>query len=382
MAALPTEVLLTLLAGRGGLSPADLAAVGQAGWEALDARAAEHRCQPILHRTWGCVPAGEAIPAAIRARWAAAFRASAITALAQRADLHLIVDRFDAAGIACIALKGSWLAWTCYAEPAQRVLRDLDVLVRPDRALEGRALLLRDGWSEGDSDGLAAADWLARFKHLPPLHSPSGTVLELHTRLWDQDGRNPPEPAGLFGRSQLSTGTRALRYLDRIDNVMHLAVHAAFHRFDGGPLMLLDCERITACLGGIDHAALWRRAGEEGWARHAALFIAATDRWVSPGIAQRWDCPIAVPAELVEELPFLLAKPLAAREADIAAAKMARPDLSPLEKARRVLARRERHDGLCDYLGWIGQEVVGIASGRSEPGRRQAIAALDRWLAS
>lgn len=376
----PTEILLTRLMGHGGFSREELFAIGEEEWSALEVRAAEHRCGPVLHRKWGGAPASDAIPEAVRSRWAQAFRDTAILALAQRADLHSVTERLEANGIASIALKGSWLAWTCYDEPAQRPLRDLDILVHAEQALAARELLLHYGWTEGDTDGLAAADWLVRFKHLPPLLSPTGTMLEIHTRLWDQDGRMPPEPVGLFERSILAGETRPLRFLDPIDNFMHLAVHAAFHRFDGGPLMLLDCERIVRCADDIDRTMLWRRAAEEGWARHAALFLAATDRWIVRGILQRWDCPIAVPSGLLEAIPFLLAKPLAMREADIAVAKLARSDLSPIEKARRVLARRERHDSLGDYLGWIGKEAIGVMRGSNQADRRKALAAFDAWL--
>jgi hypothetical protein len=371
----PIEVLLTRLVGLGDVSPGKLAAIDAETWEAIDARAAEHRCQPVLHRRLGSVPNGEAVPASIRDRWAGAFRHSALVTLAQRADLQRVCDRLAAQGIVTVALKGSWLAWTCYSEPAQRPMRDLDILVPADRALEARTLLLDDGWNEPATDGLAAADWLERFKHLPPLVAPSGTVVELHTRLWDDDGRMPPAPQGLFERSRLGGGERPLRFLHPVDNFMHLAVHAAFHRFDGGPLMLLDCALFRPHAGD-EPDLIWQRAAREGWERHAALFVQAADRWMDRGIAERLRCPVGVPDELVEQVPFLLAKPLAARARDIAAAKLARADLSFARKAQRVWARRERYASTGEWLGWVGSELSGAT--RNERGT--TLAALDRWL--
>ena len=70
------------------------------------------------------------MPAAIAGSWRAAHRRAAITALAQCADLARTAGLLEAAGFAPIALKGAWLAHHAYPEPAQRPMRDLDLLVR------------------------------------------------------------------------------------------------------------------------------------------------------------------------------------------------------------------------------------------------------------
>lgn len=356
---------------------ADAASLVGDRWEALNRRAAEHRLQPLLH---ACGADDEAVPEAIRARWAGAYRANAIAALHQRAELLEIVDRFATAGIPALALKGAWLAWTCYDAPAERPLRDLDLLVPPERVVEAQELLIIAGFVQDDPGALQLSEWAKRFKHLPALTSSSGTVIELHTRLWDEDGSNPPQPAGLFERAIADAEHPRLRYPAPPDMLMHLAVHAAFHRFDGGPLMLVDFERLVATRS-FDWSAIWERAAHERWDRALALALGGADRWVRPGLLAETRCPLTVPEELIAELPWLLAKPLSARGDDIAAAKLARGGLGPREKLDRILARRERYDGLEAYLRWLADESAAALRARfGSPAQARRIARLDRWL--
>jgi hypothetical protein len=368
---LSTEVALTRLAGGPPLTSHELDAISEEGWALIAERAREHRLEPLLHFRWH---AHRAVPLALRERWAAAHRQSAIAALAMRVELLTLVEDLASIGIGTLALKGAWLAWNAYPEPALRPLRDLDLLVAVDDALEARGRLLSAGWREEGAEGLAAEQWLERFKHLPPLVSSQGTVLELHVRLWDEDGRTPGNVAGVFGRGQADTDHDALRFPDPVDMLMHLAVHAAFHRFDAGPLMLIDFDRLTARID-FDWEAVWRRARAEGWDRALALSLASTRKWGSTGLTRVPLSPIQPPRELLEAMPRLLCKPVAQREADTAEAKRARADVPLTQKLRRALARRERFDSARDYLDWIAGQ---LAARRGT--RHDALVAVDAWL--
>ncbi|QPC98836.1 nucleotidyltransferase domain-containing protein [Qipengyuania soli] len=375
MADAPLEYVLVELAG--GKRPD--AAFGE--WDALDLRAAEHRVQPLLHRLHG---QDEAIPVQVRDNWAQAYRASAVEALLQRRELLGIAGLFAQHDVPFLALKGSWLAWHAWPEPALRPLRDLDLFLPGTSALDAYALLLAEGWRHDADDGpgpLGAKGWLARFKALPPPTSPGGVVVDLHARLWDDDGRTPPQPADLFVHAACDPDHPALRYPGPVDQLMHLAVHAGFHRFDGGPLMLVDFAHLVS-RHRFDWQTVWARAGTEGWLAHLALCLAGARRWA--GIDAPWpDLPVEIPGDLVEHLPLLLAKPLEAREDDIASAKAARSSLTLGAKIRRALARRERHESLGDYLGWAGRQAAGVLRstfGASD--RMAAIAAIDDFLES
>lgn len=380
MEGLPIDLRLTELVGRRPLNDERWRGLSANDWRVLDRLADDHRCRPALHRLRG----GEAIiPQSIRAGWAESFRNSTLAALTQRAELARIARDLAEADIPMVALKGAWLAWEIYPEPGMRPLRDLDILVPPDRALEARTRLLSLGYRQCEKTALPLEEWTVRFKHLPALASRKGHVVEIHTRLWDDDGRMPPHPIGLLKRRVESAAMPGLFVLSPIDNVMHLAVHAAFHRFDGGPLMLLDFATLAEEADALDLSALWDRALQEGWTRHAALCIHAADRWTSSGTAQALACPVTVPEEMLSDVPALIGKPLDVRKSDIAAAKLARGDIGVGEKLRRVLARRERYDSLSDYGRWVGAEVRNTITKRATHAdrmRQDAIARLDDWL--
>lgn len=375
MADAPLEYVLVELAG------GKLPAPAFTEWGALDVRAAEHRVQPLLHRLHG---KDAAIPVQVRENWAQAHRTSALEALLQRRELLGMAEFFTQHDLPFLALKGSWLAWHAWPEPALRPLRDLDIFLPGSGALDAYALLLAHGWQHDGGDGpgpLGPEAWLTRFKALPPLISPGGVVVDLHARLWDQDGRTPRHPGNLFASATSDPDHAALRYPGPVEQLMHLAVHAGFHRFDGGPLMLVDfAHLLRAC--DFDWEAIWERARMDGRQAHLALCLAGARKW--SGVEAPWPVlPISVPDNLVEHLPLLLAKPLAAREDDIASAKAARVSLPMGEKIGRALARRERHESLGDYLAWVGREAAGVI--RSTFGARErmaAIAAVDDFLES
>ncbi|QYJ07448.1 nucleotidyltransferase family protein [Qipengyuania flava] len=371
MTALSAEVALTRLAGGPPLAPDEIRAIPASTWSIIAERAHEHRLEPLLYFRWN---GDDAVPVALRDIWAAAYRQSAIAALAQRAALLSLVEDLGREGITAVALKGAWLAWNIYPEPALRPLRDLDLLIAPEQALAARAHLLAKGWVEEDDDGLPAEEWLERFKHLPALVAPDGTVLELHVRLWDEDGRTPANVSGVLYRATALADHPALRFPDPVDMLMHLAVHATFHRFDAGPLMLVDFDQLLAKQA-FDWESVWPRAASEGWDRALALVLAATRRWGSSEPTRIPDLPLTPPAELVEALPELLCKPLAAREADIAEAKRARADVPLGEKLRRAFARRERFGSTREYLAWVAGQLRAQGSER-----REALVAMDAWL--
>ena len=380
MDGLPIDLRLTELVGRQPLDDERWRGLSANDWKALDRLADDHRCRPALHRLRG---GEQVIPQNIRAGWAESFRASTLAALAKRTELVRIARDLGEANIPMAALKGAWLAWEVYPEPGMRPLRDLDILVSADRALEARARFLALDYEQCEETALPLDEWAARFKHLPAMVSPKGHVVEIHSRLWDDDGRMPPHPIGLLERRVEAAARPGLFVLSPIDSVMHLAVHAAFHRFDGGPLMLLDFAMLAGEADTLDLPALWDRATREGWDRHAALCIHAADRWTASGTAEAFACPVTIPDELLANVPALIAKPLDVRESDIAVAKMARKDIGVGEKLRRVLARRERYDSLAEYGRWVGGEVRNTFAKRptsADRMRQNAIAKLDDWL--
>lgn len=373
MAGAPLDLALTeLAAGR-------LPEVNPQDWDALDSRAAEHRLRPLLHHFHAGTAA---IPQTLRVNWAQAYRDSAIDALLHRHELLRLTALLSAQGLQPVALKGAALAWHAWPDPALRPLRDLDLFLPGESALRARETLLVQGWQQEEDQGFAqlgAEGWLARFKALPPLFAPSGVAVDIHARLWDADGRSPPPPASLLGDARTDPEHPQLRYPGASDQLMHLAVHAVLHRFDGGPLMLHDFGHLLRTET-LDWPRVWSRAASEGWDRSLALCLAGARRW--SGIEAQWPAlPLEVPEALVRDLPLLLAKPEAARDGDIATAKLARRDIGWVEKARRVAARRKRYSGPAQFVQWAGREAFSVLRSRAGgDGRAATIAALDDWI--
>jgi putative nucleotidyltransferase-like protein len=114
----------------------------------------------------------------------------AMLALDRQFRMRLLQNRLEesvaalnTAGIEAMLLKGGALASTIYDSFTDRPMRDIDLLVQPDRADEARALMLDLGWAADPE--LPGDHSYATHHHLPPLRDtgPSGLRLEIHRAL-------------------------------------------------------------------------------------------------------------------------------------------------------------------------------------------------------
>ena len=360
-------------------SPQASGLFAQADWQAIGRMARDQRLGPVLHARWST---SDDVPAALRDEWQRAYRETAISALVQKQALVALADALTAAGIPALALKGAWLGWHAYPQAAERPLRDLDLLVEESHALAAWSVAMEMGFRPAEPVSLSLAEWSSCYKHLPVLRNSQGVLLEIHTRLWDRDARHPPPLEGIFERSVRDSQHPALTYPAPVDQFAHLVVHAvAGHQWDAGPLALLDIVRL-AQTGLLDWQEVWDRAAQEGWARHAALVVTVTDRWIMPGLRERSGCPVSVPRELVDQAPALICKPQVMREPDRAALKASRGNLT--DKIRRVAARRAHSGGPGSYARWIWAHLRGMSRIHASGDGRARLAAartLDAWLA-
>ena len=310
------HALLDLLAGR----PApDLT---HSDWGAIDAMAAQHRLRPLLFARLETSD----LPPTLHGQWRASARRSAMRALKQRAALTRLDRLLAKAGIDAFVLKGSAFVWQGWIDPALRPMRDIDVLVEDRYALEAHALLREAGWT-GE-----AALALQGGKHLPGLTDTEGVLVELHTRLCDTDDpaavrREARWREAAMGRGSgpALPGLQALSRLDDADLLLHLIVHGAIdHRFNNGPLLLLDLSLLLAH-GAVD----WSRFQQDSEAMQAERSVRLTLE-----MTRRW--PLGASGGLIE-VGGHEAPPLPARLVEAAATLML------------VDMRRQRS------LGWAGQ---------------------------
>jgi hypothetical protein len=97
--------------------------------------------------------------------------------------LEQSVVAMNSAGIEPLLLKGGALAYTVYRSFAARPMRDIDLLVSPDRADDARSIMLQSGW-EHDPELPDDRSYDAHH-HLPPLRdaASTGLRLEIHRAL-------------------------------------------------------------------------------------------------------------------------------------------------------------------------------------------------------
>lgn len=378
------RVLLELI---GTAERPDLSPLNADDWTRLNAMAAEHRLQPLLH-----VGAPDGVPEAIREAWRAAHRAAAMTALAQRADLTETVALLRGKGIEPLALKGAWLAHHAYPEPALRPCRDIDLLVAEDAALAAYDHLLAGGCTPAEVPEMSLADTLRLEKHLPVLLAPRGTPLELHHRLWEPAGRLDhampvlPDFAGLMARAWRDG--EGVAYLGGTDMLRHLVVHATYsHRLDCGPLVLSDLA-LTMAAAPPDWPALWSSATREGWREGAVLLFALVAR-NRPETVIDWGQIAPPPDDLLAAAHDLLLQSLDSRQSARFGAALSQGPLALLRRARgersaqgQAPVRREMAS-TGGFLGWAGSRLARTVRdlARRET-RRQArdLARLGRWL--
>ena len=360
-------------------------------WAVINGLAGQHRLKPLLHAQHSANPA---IPLALRRDWQETHRMAALQAMLARQELIECAGLLEAAGLAPIALKGAWLSRHAYPAAALRPMRDLDLLVPAAQVLDGYAVLLAAGYTELEPPEMSLSEVIRLDKHMPALLAPRGSVIELHHRLWEPDGRLDHatplhDEAALRGRAVCDAD--AIRYLSPDDTLAHLIIHAVYsHRLDCGPLLLPDIDYLLQTTA-IDWAEFWTRAAAQGWRSGARLVLelVATYR-ANARIDFSLDPGTPAPSELVAAAPDLLLQDLATRRsAGLAAAALA---AGPMKLLQRMRGRRGAHgeaevtrtmDHEGGMLGWAGsrawRSLTQLARADVRRQSRQ-LAALSQWL--
>lgn len=362
-----------------------------AEWTELDRIAAQHRLQPLLHS----LHRGTArLPAGIAVAWQAAHRISAMQAMVQRAELAETCALLTREGIPSVALKGAWLSARAYPDPALRPMRDIDLLVPQADIVRAFEALLGAGYGRAGTSELSLEEAVRIDKHMDPLIAPRGTMIELHHRLWERDGRlDHASPTS----NETEVLARAVRDEDGIgypaaqDLLAHLIVHAVYsHRLDVGPLVLSDVEHLLGTAP-IDWPRFWADAAAHGWRDGARLILELVGRY-RPGVPIDFSADPGPPAppDLLEAAPDLLLQDLATRASAGLAAKTIKQ--GPAGLAERITGRRKvageaavtrAATGPGGLLGWAGSRALRSLRDLARADvRRQSrqLAALSQWL--
>ncbi len=268
---------------------ATLAAMGADDWRALSEIARQHRILPLIHARLRDEGAQWPVPPSLRDAAAEAYRTASFRSIrAQRALLQAVQTLGDK-GITVVALKGAYLAFHAYADAGLRPLRDIDLLVPQDRAIEGWHLLLAGDIIPNVDEIGDVADYLKVKHQLPALWCPVNEVtIELHHRAFHGSGRDPDvtdDPGFADAMVRREVGGIEVTYMGSEHLLLHLIVHSAHdHRFDNGPGIFADVAALLATHR-IDWVRFWVLAVRYDAWRAAVLVLRMADRlWGAAGI--------------------------------------------------------------------------------------------------
>jgi hypothetical protein len=263
-----------------------LAVLDDEEWATLMGMVGQHRLGPYLYWRLTRELDDRNVPQSVHAQLESQFRYSVLRSLNLQRELLQLHRILTDAGFPYIALKGAYLAFNCYPHAAMRPMRDLDLLVADDQALDVFNLLLdhgyqRDSKRQGDPHASLQAG-----KHLPPLFSPFGKVMiELHNRLSkpDQQGEDQELPStdeGLWSRRIVcELAGSSIPFLSPTDLLLHLCIHAVYdHIFDNGPLTISDLSLLIGKQD-IDWQLFWQLAATGGWTKGCLLVLKITEHY-------------------------------------------------------------------------------------------------------
>jgi len=356
---LPAEFVLAAACCRWPLSASALSAIAQAAAQPIDwpyfmRIVARQRIAGLAAHALGA--AGVGLPADIERALAARAQRIARQTLLLAAETIRLQRIFAAAGIPMISLKGSALAQLAYGRLTLKHGRDIDILVPPEHALAGMALLEASGYtlrdpapemSEAQRRAFVAHGREAEFT----TQSDGGLRVELHWRLFD----NALLLRGIDAYSPVlevpvSDG-QAIRTFTEADLFAYLCVHGATHSWSRLK-WLADFAALIATRPGTEIVRLYRHAQARGAGLCAGQALTLARDLLDLRL------PPVIEAELaghrrVQRLVTL------AREAMIGVDAATEPDLGPAALTRTLLTRFLLGQGLAFYAAQC--RFVGVA---------------------
>ena len=234
----PELLALTRLVGMGlrGAAPwghqgAAPCAVGQPNWIRLTTLALAHGTGGLVHRA---IAQGQPVDmpgplAQMLAQHAAAIARRNGALLAELLRLRRVLDQ---AGVESIPLKGVWLNQRLYADPAARVSRDIDFLVRPHAGTAALHALASAGYAMQPM--LPPRQFAAKARYAGQLllhRHDAAFAIEPHWALAPQTLGLNLDHAGLWHRTRITSadngmgGTQTLPILAPEDEFIMLCVH-------------------------------------------------------------------------------------------------------------------------------------------------------------
>ena len=283
-------LVLDLLSDTREVTPARIAGLDSADWDKVIKMVGQHRVGALLdwqlQRRHPSLP----IPDRVRGELAKARAHHSMRLLGMQYELCAADKLLASAGITAIALKGAFLAFHAYPDAGLRPLRDLDLLVPEDRAIEAFDLFVANGATQCNP-GETRLEFALRVDahHLPILWTPSKFgKIEVHRHIQKINGvraqaRNALLVEALRGHAVAAPiAGMPIAFPAPTDLLLHLVMHAAYdHILNNGPLVLSDIAFLLRAHE-VDWPRFWSLAEAADATRGAVLLLDLTERYWGP----------------------------------------------------------------------------------------------------
>ncbi|MGR3678571.1 MAG: nucleotidyltransferase domain-containing protein [Paracoccaceae bacterium] len=212
-------------------------------WTAILERARQHRLLLMMSWRLGSFAKGS-IPKSVVSELNEDRRGHSFRQLIIARECVLIHKALNDHDIPHIFLKGVYLASACYPDFDLRPMRDIDILVPKNRAVEAWEMLANFGAQTKETEHLHP-DETCTGKHLPAVLSPSkGCFVEIHRVVFGEGPRTEQDAhIDRIWKRQRNTviSGAAIPCMSPEDMRLHLVGHGVYdHNLDLGPLFLTD----------------------------------------------------------------------------------------------------------------------------------------------
>lgn len=242
-------------------------------WPSVLWLAEVHGLVPLLCRRLG-ENVEEHISAEFRQRLRELGRAHLLSTLALTAELFRLTDRFDAAGIDAVVVKGPALAVQAFGDPGLRQYADLDLLVRHRDVLRAVELMRDAGLvTELSLEAATAGRVPGQFLFH---RGETNAIVELHSeRTLRYFPRPLPLDSLLARRVRLVFDGRALAVITPEDTLSVVCVHGAKHLWER-LMWIADVAGLVTRSAAFDWSRAFSTARETGAERmvHLGLCLA------------------------------------------------------------------------------------------------------------
>lgn len=192
-------------------------------------------------------------------------------------ELALILGLFQANGIPVVLLKGAaGFVDGLYADPGDRLMSDMDLLVPEPQIREAERLLMMEGYVDDPANVSPYDTWpgKSRHSHIPGLlHLKKKSTIELHYNVaYGLAGRILPAAAVRSAAVSGRFRDHPVAWLSPTDRLLHNALHATLpHReFARARVRLSDLAEFAALLAryaaSVDQGLFWSTVRRHGLA--------------------------------------------------------------------------------------------------------------------